>query len=77
MVFLKEFFQNVDLVSSADNIFKQFGTRSVPTKCQAWSGYKLFDTMMVFLKDFFQNIDFEKNKQTTKKYATLLRKEGS
>ena len=31
------------LVSSADNFCKQFGPRSVPTKCRAWSGSNLFD----------------------------------
>ena len=35
---------------------KQFEPRSDPTKCQAWSGSKLFDTLMVhvFLKDFLE-----------------------
>ena len=32
-------------------------------------GSKLFDTLLVFLKEFFLNVDFEKNQQTTKKYA--------
>ena len=36
------------LVSSADNLFKQFGTRSGPTKCRAWSGSNLVDTQMVY-----------------------------
>ena len=36
------------LVSSADNLCKQFGPRS------ALSGSELFDTMMVFLKEFFK-----------------------
>ena len=32
-------------VSSADNnLCKQFGSRSGPPKCRAWSGSKLFDT---------------------------------
>ena len=31
-------------VLSADNLFKQFGPRSGPTKHQALSGSKLFDT---------------------------------
>ena len=59
------------LVSPADNLCKQFGPRSGPTKCQAWSGYKLFDTLMVLLKEFFENVDFEKNQQTEKKRALL------
>ena len=41
------------LVSSADNLCKQFGSRSGPTKGPAWSGSKLFDTLMLFLVDFF------------------------
>ena len=45
------------LVLSADNFCKQFGPRSGPTKCRAWSVSKLFDTLMVFLKEFF----FEKS----------------
>ena len=32
------------LVPSADIFCKQSGTRSGLTKCQAWSGFKLFDT---------------------------------
>ena len=46
-------------MSSADNLYKQFGPRSGPTKCRAWSGPKLFDTLMVFLKEFFEKVDFE------------------
>ena len=48
------------LVSSSDNLCKQFGPRSGPTKCRAWSGSKLFDTLMVFIKEFFIKVDFEK-----------------
>ena len=59
------------LVSSADNFCKQFRSRSGLTKCQAWSGSKLFDTLIKYLKEFFQKIDFEKNQQTTKKHAKL------
>ena len=59
------------LVSSTDNICKQFGLRSGPTKCRAWSGSKLFDTLMVFLKEFFKKADSEKNQQTTKKHEKL------
>ena len=55
------------LVSSSDNFCKQFGSRSGPTKCRAWSGSKLFDTLMVFLKDFFENGDFEKISKKDKK----------
>ena len=48
------------------NLVKQFGPRSGPTECLAWSGSKLFDTLMVFLKEFFENINFKKDQQTTK-----------
>ena len=47
-------------MSSADNLFKQFGSRPGPRKCRAWSGSKLFDTLMVFLKEIFEKVDFEK-----------------
>ena len=54
-------------VSSADNLGKQFGPRSGPTR----SGSKLFDILMVFLKEFFQKVNLEKNQQTTKKEEKL------
>ena len=54
------------ILSSADNFCKQFGPRSGRTKCWAWSGNKLLDTLMVFLKEFFEKVDFEKNQRTTK-----------
>ena len=49
-------------MSSADNLCKQFGPRSgtVTTKCWAWSGSKLFDTLMVFLKVIFRKSWFLK-----------------
>ena len=37
------------LMSSADIFCKQFGTRLGSTKHRAWSGSKLFDSLMVFL----------------------------
>ena len=48
-------------------------------KCRAWSGSKLFDTlmvMMVFLKDFFEKVNMVNLKkknipQMTKKHAKL------
>ena len=40
-------------MSSADNFCKQSGPRSGPTLRRAWSGSKLFDTLMIFLKNFF------------------------
>ena len=60
------------LVSSADNFYKLFGSRSGQTRCRAWSGSKLFVTLMLFLKEFSEEVDFEKNQQTTKKHAKLL-----
>ena len=38
---------------SADNFYKQFGSRSGPILSGLRSGSKLFDTLMVFLKDLF------------------------
>ena len=54
------------LLSSADKLCKQSGPRSGPTKRQAWSGSKLFDTLMVFLKDLFEKVNFQNNPQMTK-----------
>ena len=48
------------LVSSADNLCKQFGPKSGPTILRAWSGCNLFDIQMVFLKKMFEKVDFEK-----------------
>ena len=60
------------LMPSADNLLKHFVPRSVltkcVTKCQAWSGSKLFDTLMVFLKEFFRRFEFEK-KSADDKYS--------
>ena len=53
---------NCLLMTSADNLCKQFGPRS---------GFKLFDTLMVILKELFEKVDFEKNQQTTKKHGKL------
>ena len=54
------------LVSSADNLCKQFGPRSGRMFC-----IKLFDTLMVFLKNknIFNKVDFEKHQQTTRKHS--------
>ena len=52
------------IVSSADNICKQFVPRSGPTNCRACSGSKLFDTLM---KEFFEKVDFEKKSADDKK----------
>ena len=43
---------------------------SGPTKCRAWSGSKLFDTLMVFPKEFYEKNDLEK-KADDKKHAML------
>ena len=58
-------------MSPADNYWKQFRPGSGPTSCRAWSGSKLFDTLLTFLKEFFEKVDFEKNQQTTKKHEKL------
>ena len=60
-------------LSSANNLCKQIGPRSGPTKCRAWSGSNLFDTQMVFLKEFLEKVNFEKNQQTTKKHEQFPR----
>ena len=62
-------------MSSADNFCKQFGPRSGPTECRAWSWSKMFDTLMVFLIEIFKKVDFEKDHQTTKKNAKFPRTE--
>ena len=48
------------LVSSADKLCKQFGSRSGLTKRQTWVGSKMFDTLMSFLNSVFQRSDFKK-----------------
>ena len=45
------------LVSSADNLCKQFGPRSIRPDI---SGSKLFHTLMVFMKEFSEKVDNEK-----------------
>ena len=50
-------------------ILQTVWTQIIP--CRAWSGSKLFDTLMVFLKEFFENFDFEKNPQMTKKIKNI------
>ena len=50
---------------SADNLCKQFGSRSGLTEGGSRYGFKLFDTLMVFLKEFFEKVNFEKSQQTT------------
>ena len=54
------------LLLSADNLFKQFKSRSGPTKCRAWSGSNIFVTWMVLKKFSTQRV----------KYSTIIRCEG-
>ena len=53
-------------MSSADNFCKEFGPRSGPTERGAWSGPKLFDTLIVFLKK-----NLEKKQQRKKKRGKI------
>ena len=46
------------LLLSADNLCKQFGSRLGPTFCRAWSGSKLFDTLMVLKTSSVQRIKY-------------------
>ena len=55
------------LVSSADDLCKQFRPRAGPTECRAWSGSKQFDTLMVILKEFFEKNEFERKPADDKK----------
>ena len=48
------------LMSSAENLCKQYGPRSGPTTCRARSGSNMFDSLMVILKEFFKNVDLKK-----------------
>ena len=52
-------------LSSADNLFKQFGPRSGPIKCLAWSGSKPFDTDSIPERIFWKSESRKKsaNKQ--------------
>ena len=50
-------------VSSANHLFKQFGSRAGQPKCWAGSGFRLFDTLMVrTLERIFRKkkVDFKK-----------------
>ena len=44
-------------------------------KCQAWSEYKLFDTLKIFLKEIFEKVDFEKKSPDDKNYRQNSQKE--
>ena len=69
----KSFFSLCLLVSSADNLSKQFKDwtqiRTYILSVLTW--IKLFDTLMVFLKEYFEKVDFEKNQLTTKFFEKL------
>ena len=47
-----------NLLLSADNLCKQFGPKSGLTKCRAWSGSKLFETLMVLKKSNTQRVKY-------------------
>ena len=51
-----------DKMSSNDNLCKQFGPRSGPTKCRFWSGSKLVDTLIVFRKVNFEKVSRRQQK---------------
>ena len=54
------------LLKISDNLCKQFGPRSGPTKRRSWSGSKLFDALMVFLKEIFEKDNYEKSADDNK-----------
>ena len=73
-VCIKSYFNIHLLVSSADNFCQPIGPRSGLTKCQACSGFNLFDTQMVFLKEFYEKKnDFEKVGRQQKKHEKFLK----
>ena len=51
---------------SADNICKQFWSRSGQTKCRAWSGSNLFDILIVMKKSSIQR----------EKHGTIIKCDG-
>ena len=57
------------LVSSIDDLRKQFEPRSGPTTRQAWSGSKLYDPLMVFMKKYIENVNFKRNRQKNTQHA--------
>ena len=57
------------LVSSADNLCKQFGPRSGPSKFRPWSGFKLFQRSDCVAERIFWKCLFWKYQQTTKGHA--------
>ena len=50
------------IVVSADNLYKLFGSRSGPPEYRSWSGSKLFDTQIVFKKvNFWKKLIADNN----------------
>ena len=56
-----------ELVTSSDNLCKQFVPRSGPTERRTRPGSKLFDTLKVFLKVIFENIDLKRKSANDKR----------
>ena len=44
------------ILTSAYNLYKLCASRSGPTERRAWSGSKLFDTLVVLLKYFLEKV---------------------
>ena len=62
------------LLSSADNLCNSLDpdqARQKCTKCRAWSGFKLFDTVIVFVKELFDNVNSEKSADGRKKTCKI------
>ena len=62
----------VTIFLPADNPHKQFGPRSGPTKCRAWSESKLFDTLMVFLKKLILKKKHTRHKNISKEIPAYI-----
>ena len=60
---LKAFCGSIEM--SADNLCKQFGPRSGPTKRRARSGSRMIDTLVVFLKQYSEKLILKIKQQTT------------
>ena len=58
-------------MSSADNLCKQFWSRSGRTKCRACSGSKLFDALMVLLKEKILKMIIMKKQLTAKNHEKI------
>ena len=55
------------IILGPDILCKQYGPRSGPSKCLAWSWSKLLCTLVLFLKYLFVKKYFEKKKSADKK----------